>query len=381
MKIRDFNTLELMSWILSLSSPHNGIVAFRLNEKGDLPKLQCAVNQAIKIQPMTSVTIRLDEPGFFVTKSNSTIKKIDDHKELKEIFDEELKLRFNYGDSLIRFLYINNLDYVICVFHHVIADAVSCIKFLENVLKIYHNKPSSGNIHGLSFPDFLDIRPKLDVSSLIKNDVCKNSTKTDYMVFNSDTYVKIKKKFDNKFISVNSQIVYFLFQAACESFDLDHYTVNMPFNLRRFDAGVSDERLSFFTSYISYEVNLKNTMEDVSKMTKIEFLKNTPMKNVQKTNTYINNISSSKDFIDSFSSNQPLLIISSNRIDEEDHLNCVTELLVFVSAQNFFSSSNSFTIQYGLTKNSLSICISYPYPLVLPEKINLFFDKLKKLLV
>lgn len=382
LKIRDFNTLEFTSWVLSSSSPHNGIVALKLNEKADLTGLETALVLAIKNQPMLSVTINSEASGFFTTNSILTIEKIDDNRALKEICDAELAKEFKYGDSLVRFFYINNLDYLICVFHHIIGDAASCIQLLNGVLNIYYGKSSDIKFTEENFPNFLDVYPKSNISLFIRDSICSNNiTKTDYVVFSGDTYVEMIRNFNNRFISINSQIAFFLFKAACESFNLNYYTINMPFNLRRLRNITSDDRLSFFTSYVSCEIGVENTMEDISKKTRAEFLKGRPMINIHRTNEILSEVTSGVDFINRFSSYEPSLVISSNKINTGDKLSYISDLLIFVNAQNYFSSSGSFTIQYGLTESSLSICVSYPHPLVNQEKINLFFNNLKKLLI
>lgn len=382
MKVRDFNTLEFMSWLLSLSATHNGVVVLKLTKKLDTSKLDRSMLAQSKKQPMLGVTIKSDIPGFFKSNTIPSVMKINDRRSINDICNDELAKGFNEGEALLRLLYMEGSDYLVCVFHHIIGDAVSCIQFLTDLMLSSDSNFSQESTSSENFPDFLNLYPKFN-SSVFTGRSCINTkiTKTHHSVFRGSKFVEISEKLKEIPSSSNSQIIWWLFNAARKTFNLNSYNVSMPFNLRRLRNIASDERLSFYSSFISCELSTNDTVQDISKKTRKEFLHGKPMLNISQINECCNNIGSIDDFTNSFSSKTPSLVISSNKVinDQKDKIG-ISELLVFVSAQDFFSSSCSFTIQYGLTDKSISVCVSYPYPLMNEEKVDLFFQELTKLI-
>lgn len=384
--MRKFNVNEYYVRILEQGSPQNMIIVVKVAEEYDIEKFQIALHQEAEIQPMLNVSFSASSFCFIPKEKEITQNIIKTTKEWTIFVENELRKKFNSGDSLLRTTFINNpkAKYIIFCFHHIIADAVSGINFILNVFRRYYEWVPRSNciIPKLElFPDNIPFYPdERRIGSVITP---ASQTKIDGFVLTNNIANIIKK--------INVTVTAYLTSCIMLSMQEVFHTALTEFiiatDLRDNEKNRKNEPLQLFASCLSIGP-LKNNYSDkkiLANLFNLEIKKQLEAGYSWNSRSDLYRIikgrKSDNYFAKQFISNSSRVFVSNcgdTKIPKIDNLPIISELYIFVNCQSYMGTDDSFTIQVTSLDKKKSFCsISYPDPIVKEEKIKEFKRSLK----
>ncbi len=393
MPIKNFNTNEYSSWILSQGSPHNCIIVAGVSEDIEIDRLKKSVQLASSEQEMLQYSISRDVCGFIKINEAMPVSETHDQN-WQTVAETELAKNFSDNGVLARIILLKNknIQYIVLCFHHIVGDGISGIHFLLRILHFYCDLDAS------SSPNFKNLLRDFTIPE-------PNSRLAEGYAFNPSAVTKIQsikidlaavKRIENMAkisgFSLNAYLYANILQVASDVFDTNYFNVSIPVDLRVKKNNPIIFPLKFHTSWIDFQwkkaisENTLETVQFLQSQMRSDFRKKQYISNLNILTEQINKRENNFNFSKSFISKEPTICISNagaiDTIMRDRNIILpfqLVELHLSVNAQAYMGTHDSFTVQLSQLKNyGQFININYPSSLINEQKISYFLDRIKE---